>query len=230
VIREYRKALALNPKLDRAHNQLGIVYFHVDHFQNALEEAKIGVALDPYSGFNKLTLGTIYYHSNNYEKLIEILDEWPDNFALFEFRVSLRAVALINLGREQEAESILLHELKSRPNNPALNSAFAILLAKRGDQADALKAINKVETTQVRANHFHHATYNLGVAYSMLNKKEKSLYWLTWTADNGFPCYSFFKNDPLLKNMQDYPPFTTLLARLKTTKDNFTSVIEEKVE
>ena len=46
--------------------------------------------------------------------------------------------------------------------------------------------------------HFHHTAYNISCAYALMKKAEPALKWLQAAADDGFPCYPLFENDPYL--------------------------------
>ncbi len=227
VIRECNRALALAPNLDRIHNLLGLIYLHVGLLEEGLAESQIASSLDPYSGFDLATLGAAYMFLKDYKNTLHILRQIPEKFLAFSFRKSFVALALINLGRDEEAEAFLLSALKTDPKNYATNSAYAILLAKKGDRINSIRTIKIVEDAKIRANHFHHAGYNIGVAYALLNEKDKSLFWLRWSAENGFPSYGTYKDDPLLKNMQDYPPFIALLSELKTEMVLYKKLVQE---
>jgi TolB-like protein len=228
VIRECNRALALSPSLDRIHNHLGLIYLHVGLLEEGLAEAKIASSINPYSGFDLGTQAFAYISMHQYTEALYALKKIPENFLAFPFRKSFRAITLINLGREDEAEKFLIEALSLDPENYATNGAYAILLAKKGDRPNAMSAIKIVEDAKIRANHFHHATYNIGVAYALLGEKEKSVYWLKWSAENGFPSYSTFKEDPLLKTMQDYPPFVDFLSNLKAEMAIYKKMIQER--
>src|SRR2546422_7039654 len=45
AIQEYRRALALNPSLEDAHHQLGVVYNHIGFQDDAIAELKQALAL-----------------------------------------------------------------------------------------------------------------------------------------------------------------------------------------
>jgi tetratricopeptide (TPR) repeat protein len=47
AIREYRRALALNPSLDEARNQLALIYCHIGHFEEALRESQEAAFTNP---------------------------------------------------------------------------------------------------------------------------------------------------------------------------------------
>ena len=82
----------------------------------------------------------------------------------------------------------------------------------------------------MHTGHLHHALYQLATAYALLEDKEKALTALNYVADNGFPNYPFFKDDPLLVSLHDYPPYNELLNRLKITWTTMKQIAQEKVE
>jgi hypothetical protein len=108
-----------------------------------------------------------------------------------------------------------------------LNSAYAILLAKKGDKTGALKKIEFCEKSGFKASHLHHAVYNLAVAYALLGDYQKSVDNLTWAADNGYPNYTFFRDDPLLISLHQFVPYIELLKKLKINWEKYRQIAKE---
>ena len=57
AIREYRRALALNPNLDEARNQLALVYCHIGAFDEALQESQKAVMANPNNNLAQFRTG-----------------------------------------------------------------------------------------------------------------------------------------------------------------------------
>src|SRR5262249_39067887 len=56
---------------------------------------------------------------------------------------------------------------------------------------------------------------NIASAYALLNKSNEAIKWLQFTADDGFPCYPLFENDPNLNSLRKGERFIALMAKLK---------------
>ena len=232
VIRQYKKAIALNPNMDEAYHQLSVVYKHVGLVDEGLEADIKAVQINPDNKSAAIdSKGTNFFAQTKtgWEQLIDFYKKTPDHL-ITPFRASQWAMSLINLGRVNEAEAMVLERLKKDSSDVFSNSVLAILLAKKGDKAGALKRIAICEKKQLHTGHLHHALYQLATAYALVGDKEKALTALNYVADNGFPNYPFFKDDPLLVSLHDYPPYNELLNRLKITWTTMKQIAQEKVE
>lgn len=81
--------------------------------------------------------------------------------------------------------------------------------------------------TNLNTGHFHHAIYNLAVAEALLGNKQASVDKLTWVADNGFPSYTYFRDDPLLISLHQFDPYNELLKKLKIQWEKFRRIAKE---
>ena len=143
VIREYKKAIALNPNLDEAYHWLCVVYSHVGLNDEAFEVGKQSIQSNPDNIFAKLDYGSTSYFLQTkagWEQMVDNYRKMPDHH-ITPFRSWQPTLSLINLGRFNEAETILSTQLKKDSTNVLTNSTYAILLLKKGDKAGALKRI-----------------------------------------------------------------------------------------
>jgi tetratricopeptide (TPR) repeat protein len=86
AIEEFKKAVALDPKLSRAHYYLGLTYLLKDgtsRFNDAAEEFKIALDLNPDDYFANYYLGIIHLKERRLEPAISLLEKacrlQPDN-------------------------------------------------------------------------------------------------------------------------------------------------------
>jgi len=68
AIREYRRALALNPDLDEARNQLAIVYNHIGAFDEALKESEHAIAINPNNSLAQFRIGETFLFQCKYDQ------------------------------------------------------------------------------------------------------------------------------------------------------------------
>jgi hypothetical protein len=117
--------------------------------------------------------------------------------------------------------------MKKDTSNLFLKSDFAVLLAKKGDKTGALKEIELCEKSDFNASHLHHAVYNLAEAYALLGNYQESAAKLVWVADNGWPNYICFRDDPLLFSLHQFPPYIELMKKLKTSCEKYRQIAKE---
>jgi len=216
VIQEYRRALALNPNLDEAQNQLALVYGHVGLFDEALRELAKAFAVNPSNTLARFHVGETLLFQGKYEQALTAFHDVPReaNPALVGYQAPL---ALLHLGRTQEAAAMLDQSMKHYPEDSGglLTGVQALIAALDGDESRAERKIRSAVEKGKGFGHFHHTAYNIGCAYSLMNKSDQAIKWLDAGADDGFCCYPLFKSDPFLDPLRKDARFTTLMLRLK---------------
>ena len=94
--------------------------------------------------------------------------------------------------------------LKNTPKNNLSNSAYAIILANKGENKEAEQKMELALTNSEDLIHIHHVYYQLGVSSAIMNNKEVAIEWLNKAADTGFPNYPRFLSDPFLENLKGF--------------------------
>src|SRR6185369_195221 len=114
AIQEYRRALALNPSLDEARNQLAVVLGHVGLLDEALGELDKALAANPSNNLARFRVGEVLLFECRYEEAVAALHSVPAevNPSLVGHQLVL---ALFNLGRKDEAAATLERFLKDYP-------------------------------------------------------------------------------------------------------------------
>jgi tetratricopeptide (TPR) repeat protein len=88
---------------------------------------------------------------------------------------------------------------------------LASLLAARGARKEAGAILREISSEKAT---FHHASYNIGAAYAQLRDLPKARLWLVRAAKDGFPCYPWYRDDPLLQPMHGDPEFQRFMDDL----------------
>ena len=104
AIRSFKRALTLNPNLDKAHHRLGVVYFHIGLLDKAWEEIEKAVAINPANTLAQFRFGVINVTEPSTKKRLPYLRPSPREAspALVDRNM---ATVLFQLGRTQEASS-----------------------------------------------------------------------------------------------------------------------------
>ncbi|MCI0353081.1 MAG: tetratricopeptide repeat-containing serine/threonine-protein kinase, partial [Acidobacteriales bacterium] len=116
AIQEYRRALTLNPTLDEAQNQLALVYNHIGAFDQALQELQKAVTVNPTNNLAQFRIGQTLLLQGKYEQALTALSKSPreSNPPLVG---SNMAMALLHLGRRDEAAAIVEEFLRDYPGD-----------------------------------------------------------------------------------------------------------------
>ncbi|MCI0355263.1 MAG: protein kinase [Acidobacteria bacterium] len=219
AIAEYRRGLALNPNLSEAHFALGSVYLHIGLLEKSLEHLRQAVALDPRSTDAAYRIPRVHLYQHKY----------ADALAGFE-RVAIgpnwqKALALWYLGRKEEALTYATSLSDKSRNSEDVLSTRALLLAGTGQRQEAEQQIRRAIQKGEGKSHFHHAQYNIALAYAVLGKRAQALRWLRRSAEEGFPCYPLFKDDPHLASLRDEPEFRTFMEDLRKQWEQYRATL-----
>jgi tetratricopeptide (TPR) repeat protein len=216
AIREYRRALALNPSLDEARNQLALIYCHIGYFDQALEESREAVLTNPNNNIAVYRTGQTLVFRGEYEQALSVLRTIPEetNPALVGYQT---AWAMFNLGKREEAAIKIEQLLKAYPsdNGGLFTSVKAVLAASAGDERAAEANIRLALERGKGFGHFHHTAYHIAATLALMNKPERAIEWLEAAAEDGFPCYPLFEKDALLSSLRQHPRFIEFMAKLK---------------
>jgi len=216
AIQEFRRALALNPNLDEARNQLAMVYNHIGAFDQSMEALRKAVAVHPTNNLAHYHIGQTLLFQGKYEQALATLRRVPRkaNPAKLTYHIGM---ALLHLGRKDEAAALVEEFMKDQRKDiegGLLTSLQALLAALSGEKQKAEAKIGNAITQGKGFGHFHHTAFSIACAYAALKKTAPALRWLEAAADDGFPCYSLFESEPYLDSLRNDPRFVSLLAKL----------------
>ena len=223
AINEFNKAILKDPKSSNAFEQLSLVQFHIGLFDKALINANKSIKLDPGNYRARRFIGEALMFSGEYDLSLLEFEKIPKYFAP-QLTQTLLALNHFYLNNSNRAIEMLDDNLKISPKNNLSNSAYAIVLASKGEYLEAEK---KMEIALINSDdliHVHHVYYQLGVASAIMNKKEVAVNWLNRAASTGFPNYPLFNSDPYLENLKGFKGYEELVSKLKGQWDYFKSL------
>jgi TolB-like protein/class 3 adenylate cyclase/Flp pilus assembly protein TadD len=213
AIRDCQKSLELKPGLSSAYELLSLVQLHVGLLDEALEMSQKGVELEPTNMWLRHFVGQVYFFQGNYLKALEMFDTVDERLKPY-FRIAFSSLTLFHLGRTDEAVSMIQDGLERWPDEPQLNSTYAIMLAGDGAFEDARERMRVAEKNSQSLRHIHHLFHNLAAAEALMGQKAKAVEWLEAAAREGLPCYPLFQNDRNLDSLRDYPDFIDFMSRM----------------
>jgi TolB-like protein/Flp pilus assembly protein TadD len=215
AIREYRRALASDPNLDEAHNQLALIYDHIGLFDLALEESHQAVLTNPNNNLAVFRTAETLVFRGQYKEALSALRSIPEraNPALVGLQT---AWAQFNLGRRDEASSKIAQLLKDHPEDSGglFTGVEAVLAASAGDERTVEAKVRLAVEKGRGFGHFHHTAYHIAVAYALMKNPDQAIRWLEDAASDGFPCYPLFERDHNLDNLRQNARFIEFMAKL----------------
>jgi Flp pilus assembly protein TadD len=217
AIRCYQKAIELEPDLDAAHNNLGIVFRHLKRYDEAETAFRKAIELNPDYAQAYSNLGILLKNLKRYDeaetafrKAIELREASPSggnpDYATAYYNLGL---LLANLKRYDEAETAYRKAIELNPDDAAAYSNLGVLLAnlKRYDEAETAyrKAIELDPS-------FRSAYYNLACLKSITGDADNTFEYLEKASKlDGFnPAWAW--EDPDLQWIRDDPRFVEIVG------------------
>ena len=225
VVHELRRALELNPNFDEAHQQLGAVYNHIGLLDKAADELQRALVINPTYTGARFRLGINLLSQGKYEQALVFLNDTQRFIpSMWTYQTSL---TLFQLGRKKEASNLIGEFLRTEPRDEGgvVTAMQALLLADSGRRSEAERMIQVAIKKGEGFGHFHHTAYAVGSAYALMNNPQQALKWLQMAADDGFPCYPMFENDPILNNLRKDPHFIEFLAQQKRQWEQYRATL-----
>ncbi len=221
AVADYRRAISLNPNLAEAHHNLGAELTHAGLHDQAIEEFRTTLRLDPQNDGAKYRLGRALWQSQRFAEALQNYDRY--NIVSFE-----KALTLAYLGRRQQAREIIegvAQHLLGRLGNPRASpdqvvaAVRAFLYATEAKPQKAEREIQAAARRQKDNDHFHHAAFILAAACAEMGKPHEAVSWLRRVAGTGMPNYPLFRDNPSMSKLRGNPEFEEFMAGLKPRWD-----------
>jgi DNA-binding winged helix-turn-helix (wHTH) protein/Flp pilus assembly protein TadD len=208
---EFRRAIALNPGYADAHQRYGLLLTASGRFDEARQALATAQALDPLS----LIISTLAAYPDYYgghpadavDRLARVIQIDAD-FSMAHYR---RALALVELGRLDEAEAELQVSLKLSNDRDVL-AALARVWALQGRTAEAHEALAELDR---RAQQTFVSPYMAATVHAALGDLDRAFQWMQRAIDERSYWLIYLSVDPALKHMRNDPRFDGLTAQLR---------------
>jgi TolB-like protein len=200
ALAEFRLAAAARPNLGSVWADMAGVLIHIGHLDEALLELRKSVALNPVETTAVGRVSEVYLFQGKTQLSVDEGRRTPSivKIPIMDFN---RTWALIDLARfEEAARSIETVFDESKAGAPGLKHAVSALLAARqGNRRTAASEIRAALAEPQGYGQFHHITFMIACAYSVLADVGLAQKWMEKTAAEGFPCYTLFEVEPSLE-------------------------------
>jgi DNA-binding winged helix-turn-helix (wHTH) protein/TolB-like protein len=205
-------ALTLDPSLDLAHLARMRAFYHLGRFDDMRREGRRAQALNPGPNIERDRLEIIgQLIEGEYAAAARRAEELLTRTDAPAIRQYL-GMARFYTGDSAGARDMLASVRRAGGRDIRALASLASIEAASGMATAARAHVDEVLRS---AEMDHHIAYGLGAALAQLGDTAAGITWLERAADTGFPCYPWFRRDPLLDPLRGEPQFASLLARLR---------------
>jgi TolB-like protein/Tfp pilus assembly protein PilF len=215
-IREFRRAIELNPNYATAHHWFGIVLMRSGRFDDAIAECKRAVEFDPLSLIINNDLGNAYYYARRYDEAIGQLRKTLEMDPSFYFSYLTLGQALEMKGA-RDAAIAEYQKARALNDDPSVLGLLAHAYAFSDDKIEAGKILDQLKQLSKQR---YVTGYSFAIVYLGLGDKEEALRWLQKSYQNraGYDIVSI-KVDPFLDPLRGNPHFENLVAKVFAPKN-----------
>jgi serine/threonine-protein kinase len=214
AISELEQVLAAQPNLERAHNRMSTICWHIGRLEEARVAHEKAQRSKPKAETGNLWM--FYLLSGDFARL-EVEAACLRERHMSKYDLHGYALAPLYTGDLDLAQERLRLALKEVPGEPLIVSCQGMLHARQKQPKLALRCARAAVDSQFSFGHTHHIYYQVACIHGALKDTEKAMAWLERAARTGFPCWPFFRIDPYLECLRDLPLFKRLVTDLERT-------------
>lgn len=213
------KALELAPELPESHIARGIAHTICEEYHEADEEFETAIGLRPMSFGGWFTFARSKTYQGDIPKAIELYQKAseirPEDYQSLLLQVSmLEGTGDLQGSKEKAKEGLKRAKavLKLRPDDNRAWNMGAFALQKLGDPD---RAGEWMETSMRNSPRNSILTYNAACFYALSGDAEKSLDYLSQTANWGRLNLNWLEQDSDLDSVRDNPRFKEIISQFK---------------
>jgi serine/threonine protein kinase/tetratricopeptide (TPR) repeat protein len=209
--REFLRAIELNPKHAVARLWYVNMLLAAGRFDEALEQGRHALELDPLSIINSLVTGWVHFFERRfdvaYEKMGRALELEPAFFLGHQWR----GWALWQMGRLEEAAEHFETGARLAQHPPTVLGYRAIAAAFRGRLDESRELVTRL--IGMREERYV-AGFLIALVLVILGDLDAAEPWIVRAADERSPWVNYLKIDPRVAPLLDRPRIQTIVARL----------------
>lgn len=213
-MREFEKAIALNPNYATAHHWFGSSLLEcIGDFDRSVTEMKLASELDPLSVPINQDMGFAYYVAGRY----------PEAIAQYHKTLELDPNSYYshgNLGEVLEVSGDLPGAISEYEKAATLDTdpySLALLAHGEGLNGNRERALEILE--QVKASPRYVPDYCMGLIYLGLGDKAQAMDWFEKSFAKRQPDMNTIRFDPLLKSLHGDPRFEALAEKILPARE-----------
>jgi len=168
----YQKAILMDYKDVKIHNNLGIAFKNLNKIEKAYQEFTKAIKLDPHSYHAYNNLGNILIKKGEIDKAVEAYKKAIHNNKYYAPAYNNLGTALHNLGEIAQAKKYYKKAVTLNPYYGDAYNNLGVALRDRGKIKEAIKEYKKA--LEIHPN-YAEVYYNLGLVYNEAGKLDKGI-------------------------------------------------------
>jgi tetratricopeptide (TPR) repeat protein len=209
--REFKRAIALDPENNSAHQLYGWYLIAAGRFDEAQAEMKRALGSDLLNAFGLWGLGDSFYFTRQYEQAIEQYRRAIGVEPKLYWSHLMLGCAYEQQGKSPEAIAELNRALRLN-DSPQVLASLGHAYAKSGQRDETQKVIADLQEIGKRR---YVSPYDLATIYAGLGEKERTLAWLERAYEDRSGWLALWlKVDPKFDLLRSDPRFRDLLRRI----------------
>jgi TolB-like protein/Flp pilus assembly protein TadD len=212
AIREFQRAIELNPNYAIAHQQYGNnTLSALGRFDEAIAEGKRAVELDPLSLVINADLGTDYYYARRYDEAIAQVRKTLEMDPGF-YIAHLGLGQMLDAKGAHDAAIAECQKARALNDDPAVLGVLGRAYGLSGNKMEAEKILNQLKKLSQER---YVSAYSFALIYLGLGDKEEALRWLEQSyQDRAGSDIGYIRVDPLLDPLRGDPRFEALAEKI----------------
>ena len=209
--KEFLRAIELNPNYSDPHTFYANVLAVTGREEQAIEEAKRGLALDPLSPLKSSVVAEILYYMRRYDEAVAqgrgTVEMNPD---AFDAHVDL-GQAYVGKKMYPEAIAAFQKALPLSGNSPYVSGFLGHAYAAAGNRSEAVKILNELKEA---AKERYVSAYHIALIHAGLGDLEQAFDWLEKAYEERNEPMVWMGLDPKLDGLRSDPRFADIMRRM----------------
>ena len=211
AMREYARALELNPGFATAHHWYSFVLLVSGQAEQAVMEALTALELDPSSLSVRRGVGWLSYYTRRYEQALYHLRRAIAMNPTSEDTYRVLGLVLMQQGAYAEAERAFREAITLSPDLSYATAGLAHVLALSGRRREAEALVAELEA---RARERYVTPVAFCIAHLGLRNADQVFHWLERAYVDRRGWLTYIKVDPIFDPVKDDPRFAAFLRRM----------------
>ena len=217
AIKEFQRAIELNPNYAIAHQQYGNnTLSALGRFDDAIVEGKRAVELDPLSLVINTDMGSDYYYARRYDEAIAQLHKTLEMDPGF-YIAHLVLGQILDAKGARDAAIVECEKARALNDDPSVLGVLARAHGLSGNKMEAEKILDHLKELSKER---YVAAYSFALVYLGLGDKQEALRWLEQSyQDRAGSDIGFIRVDPLLDPLRGDPRFEALAEKIVPARE-----------
>ncbi len=211
AVREYRRALELNPGFATAHHWYSFVLLVNGQPEQAMAEALTALELDPSAISVRRGAGWLSYYTRRYDQALYHLRRAIAMNPTSEDTYRVLGLVLAQQGAYAEAERAFRDAITLSPDLSYATAGVAHVLALSGRRREAGAIVAELEA---RARERYVTPVAFCIAHLGLKNVDQVFYWLERAYQDRRGWLTYLKVDPIFDSVRDDPRFVALTKKM----------------